>query len=76
MLIKNITIFKKLKFINKICMLSDNIKLLSNKHFGSNCFGPLFLFVDGLLSTGPTPSSFYLMESGLPYSIFHHKCKN
>ena len=25
------------------------------------CFGPPFLFVEGLLSTGPTPSNFYLL---------------
>ena len=27
-----------------------------------NCFGPLFLFVEGLLSTVPTLSSFYLLS--------------
>ena len=36
-----------------------------------NCFGPLFLLVEGLLSTGPTPSSFYLLvEMGLPLDLF------
>ena len=36
-----------------------------------NCFGPPFLFVEGLLSTGPTPSSFYLLlEMGLPLHLF------
>ena len=31
-----------------------------------NCFGPPFLLVEGLLSTGPTPSRFYLLvEMGL-----------
>ena len=36
-----------------------------------NCFGPLFLFVEGLLSTGSTPSSFYLLvEMGLPLHLF------
>ena len=36
-----------------------------------NCFGPLFLFVEGLLSMGSTPSSFYLLvEMGLPLHLF------
>ena len=36
-----------------------------------NCFGPPFLFAEGLLSTGPTPSSFYfLVEMGLPLHLF------
>ena len=36
-----------------------------------NCFGPPFLFVEGLLSTWPTPSSFYLLvEMGLPLHLF------
>ena len=40
-------------------------------HVTHNCFGPPFLFVEGLLSTGPTPSSFYLLvEMGLPLHLF------
>ena len=41
-----------------------------------NWFGPQLLLVEGLLSTGPTPSSFYLLvEMGLPlYLFFQHTC--
>ena len=36
-----------------------------------NCFNPLPLLVEGLLSTGSTPSSFYLLvEMGLPLHLF------
>ena len=36
-----------------------------------NCFGPPSLLVEGLLSTGATPSSFYLLvELGLPLHLF------
>ena len=36
-----------------------------------NCVGPPFLFVEGLLSTGPTPSSFYLLVGmGLPLHLY------
>ena len=36
-----------------------------------NCFGPLFLSVGGLLSTGATLSSVYLfVELGLPLNLF------
>ena len=38
---------------------------------GHNGFGPPFLFVEGLLSTGPTPSTFYLLvEMRLPLHFF------
>ena len=36
-----------------------------------NCFRPPSLLVEGLVSTGPTPSSFYiLVEMGLPLHLF------
>ena len=36
-----------------------------------NCFGPPLVFLEGLLSTGPTLSSFYLLvEMGLPLHLF------
>ena len=36
-----------------------------------NCFGPPSLMVEGLLSKGPTPSSFNLLvEMGLPLHLF------
>ena len=47
---------------------------------GHNCFGPPFLFVKGLFSTGPTPSSFYLwVDMGLPIQylkdlVLHKLC--
>ena len=37
--------------------------------------GPPSFLVEGLLSTEPTPSSFYLLvEMGLPLNCFHHTC--
>ena len=40
-----------------------------------NCFGPPFLSVGGLLSTGATLSGFYLfVELGYYYILFQHIC--
>ena len=50
---------------------ADSVKELRCPSVCHNCFGPPFLFVEGLLSTGPTPSSFYLLvEMGLPLHLF------
>ena len=38
---------------------SESSDSSENRHH--NCFGPSFLFGEGVLSTGPTPSSFYLL---------------
>ena len=47
------------------------ISIASNLIIVHNCFGLPFLFVEGLLSTGPIPSSFYiLVEMGLPLHLF------
>ena len=60
-----VTIFK-LNSMKLFCLFSqliNSVFLLVPPH---NCFGPPFLFVEGLLSTGPTLSSSYLLhcESG------------
>ena len=48
-----IIIFKKKKTKKKLFYYLKNIR--------HNFFGPPSLFVEGLISTGPTPSSFYLV---------------
>ena len=39
-------------------------------NYGHNWFRPPSLLVEGLLSTGPTTSSFYLVVEGLPLHLF------
>ena len=59
-------------FLDKCTLVKISLQLYHN------CFGPPLLFVDCLLSTGPTPSSFYhLVEMGLPIHIFtSYMCEN
>ena len=53
------------------CIAMVHLELTKVTRQCHNCFGPPFLFVEGLLSTGPTPSSFYLLvEMGLPLYLF------
>ena len=59
------------------CSESDKwkIKYAWNLYVHNNCFGPPSLLVEGVLSTGPAPFSFYLLvEMGLPLHFFQHTC--
>ena len=58
------------KSIKTLKMIMQRLKEKLTTTF-HNCFGPPFLFVEGLLSMGPTPSSFYLLvEMRLPLHLF------